>query len=471
MEEYSNGKLIEFNNYLKGRSIALIGLGVSNIPLIDYLHNVGAIVTVFDKKEVSYIDRKVIEKIINYGIEYYFGEDYLDELDEFDMIFRSPSCLPNNPDLVREAKRGAIIMTEVEMFMELCPCIIIGVTGSDGKTTTASLIYKILKDAGYNCYLGGNMGAPLFNKIYDIKPDDIVVLELSSLQLMDMKISPDISVITNISDTHGKMHNSFDEYIEAITKIFMNQDEDGTVILNYDCEYIKDIAVDAPGHVIFYSSKSKIPNGYMVDGDVIKVCKNGLRSHLLDTKRIILKGRHNFENATAAICATKDLVETSKLLDSVINFEGVPHRLEIAKELSNRILWYNDSASEFPNRTIESIKAFPGRDLILIAGGYDKNYDYEELGKTIVRYGKAAILLSQSSDRIEKAIKAALVDGKKDFDIKRCTTLYEAVFMANKMTKTGDVVLYSPASSPLDAFKNYEERGEIFKGLVNEIVK
>lgn len=471
MEEYTNGKLVEFNNYLKGRNVALVGLGVSNVPLIDYLHDVGAIVTVFDRKEVSYIDRKVIEKIINYGMEYYFGEDYLDELDEFDMIFRSPSCLPNNPDLVREVKRGAIVMTEVEMFMELCPCKVIGVTGSDGKTTTASLIYEILTKAGYNCYLGGNMGAPLFNKIYDIRPDDIVILEFSSFQLMDMKISPDISVITNISKTHTKLHSSFEEYVNAIKNIFTHQDEDGKVILNYDCETTRDLAIEAPGEVVFYSSEEKIPNGYMVDDDVIKVCQNGLRSHLLDTKRMILKGQYNFKNATAAICATSDLVEMDKILDAVMNFEGVPHRLEIAKELPNRILWYNDSASEYPNRTIEAIKAFPGRDLIIIAGGYDKNYDYTELGKAIVKYAKSAILLSQSSDKIEKAVKEALVNAKKDFEIKRCTTLYEAVFIANKMTKTGDIVLYSPASSPLDAFKNYEERGEIFKGLVNEIVK
>lgn len=469
--EYTNGKLIEFNNYLKGRSVALIGLGISNVPLIDYLHDVGAIVTVFDRKEVSYIDSKVIEKIINYGMEYYFGEDYLDELDEFDMIFRSPSCLPSNPDLVREAKRGAVIMTEVEMFMELCPCKIIGVTGSDGKTTTASLIYEILKNAGYKCYLGGNMGAPLFNKIYDIKPDDIVILELSSLQLMDMKISPDISVITNISDSYAKEHLSFDEYVNSIKNIFVHQDEDDTIILNYDCEVTRNLALEAPGKIIFYSSKEKIPNGYMVDGDIIKTCKNGLRSHLLDTKRMILKGAHNFENTVAAISATADLVEVDKILDTVINFEGVPHRLEIAKELPNRILWYNDSASEYPNRTIEAIKSFPGRDLILIAGGYDKNFDYTELGKEIVRCGKAAILLSQSSSKIKKTIEEALVGAKKDFEIKTCTTLYEAVSIANKMAETGDIVLYSPASSPLDAFKNYEERGEIFKGLVKEIVK
>ena len=275
------------------------------------------------------------------------------------------------------------------------------------------------------------MGAPLFNKIYDIIPDDVVILEFSSFQLMDMKISPDISVITNISKTHTKLHSSFEEYVNAIKNIFTHQDEDGKVILNYDCETTRDLAIEAPGEVVFYSSEEKIPNGYMVDDDVIKVCQNGLRSHLLDTKRMILKGQYNFKNATAAICATSDLVEMDKILDAVMNFEGVPHRLEIAKELPNRILWYNDSASEYPNRTIEAIKAFPGRDLIIIAGGYDKNYDYTELGKAIVKYAKSAILLSQSSDKIEKAVKEALVNAKKDFEIKRCTTLYEAVFIAN----------------------------------------
>ncbi|MBR3697249.1 MAG: UDP-N-acetylmuramoyl-L-alanine--D-glutamate ligase [Clostridia bacterium] len=468
--EFQNGKLIEFNNYLRGKNVALIGLGISNVPLIDYLHDIGAIVTVFDRKEVSYIDSRVIEKIINYGMEYYFGEDYLDELDEFDMIFRSPSCLPNNPDLVREAKRGAIITTEVEMFMELCPCRIIGVTGSDGKTTTARLIYEILKDNGYNCYLGGNRGAPLFNKIYEIKPDDIVILELSSLQLMGMKISPDIAVITNISNSYIKGHNSFEEYIDSIKNIFLHQLDDDTVVLKYDNDVTKDFAIEAPGKIIFYSSKEKILNGYMVDENIIKVCKNGLRSHILDTKKMILKGTHNFENVVAAISATSEFVHIDKMLDTIINFEGVPHRLELTKELSNRIIWYNDSASEYPNRTIEAIKSFPGRNIILIAGGYDKNYDYTELGKEIVKYGKAAIVLSQTSSKIKKAVENALEVDRKDFKIKNCTTLYEAVSIANKMAESGDIILYSPASSPLDAFKNYEERGEIFKNLVKEIV-
>jgi len=467
---YVNGKLIEFNTYLKGHSVALIGLGISNIPLIDYLHDVGAIVTVFERREAEYIDKTVIEKIVNYGMEFYFGEDYLDELGEFDVIFRSPSLLPTNDDLMREARRGAIITTEIEMFIELCPCKVIGVTGSDGKTTTATLIYEILKKAGYNCYLGGNNGNPMFTKIYDIKPDDIVVLELSSFQLMNMKISPNISVITSISDTHIKIHSSFEEYTNSIKNIFLNQTSEDTLILNYDCETTRDIAIEAPGNVIFYSSDNKIPNGYMIDNGVIKICKNGLRSHVFDTRKAIIKGKHNYENITAAIAATRNLTDLDTQISAIMAFEGIPHRLEIVKETPDRIIWYNDSSSEFPNRTKACLNAFPGRDIILIAGGYDKKFDYTELGKEIVRHCRAAILLSQTSDKIAKAIEEALIDGKKDFEIKRCTTLYEAVSIANKMTRKGDIVLFSPASSCLDSFKDYEERGEIFKGLVKEIV-
>lgn len=467
---YTNGKLIEFNTYLKGHSVALVGLGVSNIPLIDYLHDVGAIVTVFDIKPIEYIDRSIIEKIIKYGMEYYFGPDYLDELDEFDVIFRSPTVFPTQPDIMREARRGAIVTTEVEMFIELCPCKVIGVTGSDGKTTTASLIYEILKQSGYNVYLGGNMGAPLFSKIYDIKPDDIVVLELSSYQLMDMKISPNISIITNLSSFSNKLHSSYEEYIQATKKIFENQTSEDTVILNYDCEVSKDLAIDAPGKVIFYSSNNKIPNGYLVDGDIIKTCENGLRKHLMDTKKMILKGTHNFENATAAYIATKDFVDTDNQIKIINNFEGVPHRLEIAKELPNRIIWYNDSASEYPNRTIAALNSFPGRNIILIAGGHDKKLDYTELGKEIVKHCNGAVLLSQTSDKIAKSIEKSLVGAKKDFELNRCTTLYEAVNIAKRMSKTGDIILFSPASSSLDSFKNYVERGEIFKGLVKEIV-
>ena len=208
----------------------------------------------------------------------------------------------------------------------------------------------------------------------------------------------------------------------------------------------------------------------MIDEDVIKISENNLRRHVFDTKRMIMRGMHNFENVAAAIAATNKLVDLETQKAVIENFEGKPHRLEIAKETPDRIKWYNDSASEFPSRTIASLKAFPGRDIILIVGGYDKKLNYEELGKEIVRNCKAVIALSQTSDKIVKAVENALIGAKKELEIKRCTTLYEAVSIANKLTQKGDIVLFSPASSSLDSFKNYEERGEIFKELVKEIV-
>ena len=224
-----------------------------------------------------------------------FGKTYLSKLHGFDLILRSPSCLPTIPELQEEAERGAIVTTEVELLMKMCPCQVIGVTGSDGKTTTTTLIYEILKKAGYNCYVGGNIGIPLFTKLNEILPDDKVVLELSSFQLMGMEISPDISVITNITPNHLNVHKDFEEYIEAKKNIFKYQDRDGILILNYDNEITKNCAAETKGKVIFFSSKEKLDNGYIVDGDVIKECDDKLRKHIVSSKELIIRGRHNYE--------------------------------------------------------------------------------------------------------------------------------------------------------------------------------
>ena len=239
---YINKDLIELNNYLKNRKVAIIGLGVSNIPLIDYMHKYGAKVTVFDNRVIEDIPKETIKKITDYAMDFSFGPNNLSKLNGFDIVFRSPSCLPTVPQLVEEANRGAIITTEIELLMKLCPCKVIGVTGSDGKTTTTSLIYEILKANGFNCYLGGNIGTPLFTKLEEMMPEDIVVLELSSFQLMGMEISPDISVITNITPNHLNVHSSYEEYIEAKKNIFKYQDENGIVVLNYDNELTKQAA-------------------------------------------------------------------------------------------------------------------------------------------------------------------------------------------------------------------------------------
>ncbi len=471
--DYINEKLLEFNNYLKGRKVAIIGLGISNIPLIDYLHDYKSNVTIFDGREIDDIEKCTLDKIVNYGMKFYFGKNYLENLVGFDIIFRSPSCLPTTPELMDEAERGAIITTEVEMVIELAPCLVIGVTGSDGKTTTTTLIHEILKEDGYTCYLGGNIGIPLFTKIKDMLPEDIIVLELSSFQLMNMKISPKISVITNITPNHLNVHSDMEEYIDAKKNIFKHQDETGLLILNYDNEITKKCFEEAPGKAIYFSSKNKIPDGYIYDSEdgKIKICENELRKHVFDTRNMKLRGVHNFENACSAIIATKDLVKKETIDKVLSEFKGVEHRLELIKETKNRIKWYNDSVSSSPTRTMAGLNAFALKNIILIAGGYDKNLDYTVLGKPIVDNCKALILLGQTSNKIEKAVKQELKKTKKDLEIYKCKSLYQTVQTANQLAKNGDIVLFSPASASFDMFKNFAERGEIFKQYVKEIVK
>ena len=469
--EYINEKLEEFNQYLAGRKVAVIGLGVSNLPLIDYLYELKAQVTVFDKTDVKEISRSILKKITNYGMGMSFGENYLDELVGFDLIFRSPSCLPTTSELMAEAERGAIITTEVEMVIELCPGKVIGITGSDGKTTTTTLISEILKAKEYNVFLGGNIGTPLFTKVSEMTPEDIVVLELSSFQLMDMKISPHISVITNITPNHLDKHTDMDEYINAKKNIFKYQNENDLLVLNYDNEITRSFEKEVPGKIMFFSSKSKIPNGYIVDDNKIKYCENGLRSHILDTKEMFLRGTHNFENASAAIIATRDLVDMRTACETILKFKGVEHRLELVLETKDRIKWYNDSVSSSPTRTIAGLNAFSLRNIVLIAGGYDKNLDYTPLAKPIVDNCKELILLGATSDKIEKAVKEELKKQDKKMKIHKCTDLRETVEVAKEVAVQGDIVLFSPASASFDMFKNFAERGKYFKKYVKEIAK
>jgi len=285
--EYKNKKLEEFNKNLFNKKVAIIGLGVSNIPLIDYMYDKKAKVTVFDDREEDKIPKEIINKIKEYKFETSFGKNNLSKLKGFDIIFRSPSCMPTKPELEKEAKNGAIVTTEIEMLMEMCPAKIIGVTGSDGKTTTTSLIYEILKKAGYNTYLGGNIGTPLFTKLEEMKPEDIVVLELSSFQLMGMKISPHIGVITNITPNHLNIHKDYEEYIDAKKNIFKYQNENDIVILNYDNEITRNAAKEAMSKVVFFSHKEKLENGFIVDEKIIKECE---RANLVSFTNKILKG-------------------------------------------------------------------------------------------------------------------------------------------------------------------------------------
>ena len=465
--DFENKKLIELNEFLKKNKIAIIGLGVSNIPLLDYMYNLKVNVTVFDDRDIQNIPTDILEIVKKYNFKYFFGVDCLKKLIGFDIVFRSPSCMPTRKELVLEKENGAIITTEIEMFMKIFPGKVIGVTGSDGKTTTTTLIYEILKNNGYNCYLGGNIGIPLFTKLNEMKSEDIAVLELSSFQLMGMQISPDISVITNITPNHLNIHSSYEEYIDAKKNIFKFQDQKGIVVLNYDNDITRDCKKDAEGKVILYSSKEKLEDGIILDDSVIKECKDKLRRHILNTDDLILRGRHMHENACAAIAATSSLVEIENAAKVIKEFKGVEHRLEFVKELDG-VKWYNDSIGSSPTRTIAGLKSF-GEKITLIAGGYDKNLDYTPLAVPILDKVYNLILVGQTANKIFDAVKAENEKQNKNINIYMCDEFKEAVLTARKVTKSGEVVLLSPASASFDMFKNFADRGNRFKELVNNL--
>ncbi len=465
--EYRNQKLKEFEKYIKGKKVAVIGLGISNIPLIDYFYHLGAKVSFFDKRAIEKLEADIVEKIKQYGFNLFTGEDNLSNLQGFSVIFRSPSCRPDTPEIVAEVQKGAVLTSEIEMLMQTCPGTVIGITGSDGKTTTTNLIYEILKEKGYHCYLGGNLGTPLFTKVSQMRPEDMVVLELSSFQLMDMQVSPHIAVITNISPNHLDIHKSYDEYIEAKKNLFLYQKEDDILVINYDNEITRDFKKEAKGKVIYFSKSAKIDDGIIYDNGMIKSCKDKVRRHILNTKDVLLRGVHNYENICTAIATTSSLVEPEIQARAVKKFQGVEHRLEFIRQIDG-VKWYNDSIGSSPSRTIAGLYAFEEK-IVLIAGGYDKHLDYTPIAKPIVENVSKLILLGATAPKIEEAVKEELKRQNKELPIYHCTTLKETVEKAKEVANSSEIVLFSPASASFDMFKNFEDRGNQFKALVNTL--
>ena len=463
--EYKNDKLEEFNDFLDGKQVAIIGMGVSNIPLLDYFYDKNAKVTVFSSNALS---DEIMAKINKYRYEVELGEDNLSRLKGFDIIFRSPSALPTKHEIQSAVKKGAILTSEIEMVLKLAPCKIIGVTGTEGKTTTTSLIYEICKKAGYNCFLGGNIGKPIFTKINQMKPEDIVILELSSFQLMGMTVSPNIAVVTNIFPDHLNVHKSYEEYQDAKKSIFRNQTEEGIVILNKDNEITEKFADEVKGKVIFFSSTKKLKNGYVYDREdgFIKKCTNGKCEKILNKNDIKLRGIHNYENICAALAATETVASKEAQIEAVKNFKGVEHRLEFVREIDG-VKYYNDSIGTSPASTIAGLNAFD-ENIILLAGGSDKGLDYKEIGEVIAKKVGTLILTGPTAQKIEEATKQALSE-EKNIEIIHTNNLEESVKVAKEKAKEGDIVLLSPASASFDAFKNFEERGNYFKTLVNNL--
>ncbi len=464
-----NEKLEEFKKDIKGKYVAIMGMGVSNTPLIRYLMDLDANITVFDKKTEDELGKSFIEEYVLQGVQFSLGENYLDNLHGYDIIFRSPGIRPDVEQIQKEVDRGAILTSEIEKLIELTPSKVIGITGSDGKTTTTTLIYTMLKEEGYNCYLGGNIGTPLFAKIDEMKPDDIIVLELSSFQLMTLKNSPSISIVTNVSPNHLDVHKSYEEYIEAKKNIFRFQNENGIVVLNYDNDITRDFAFEAKGEVRFFSRKQHLEEGVIVQDNKIKIVTLESEEEIMNIDDILLLGMHNVENACTAIAAVKDLVKKESIVKVLTTFKGVEHREEFVREL-NGVKWYNDSIGSSPTRTIAGLASFKTK-VVLIAGGYDKHLDYTDMGKYILDHVKVLILMGQTKEKIKEATLSELKkrECSVNLPIIECNTLEEAIISASENSKSGDIVFFSPASASFDMFKNFVERGKKFKEIVNNL--
>ena len=446
-----NSKLDEFNKRLLNGKVAIIGLGVSNLPLLDYLYNLGC------KDVVLFNDKEISVDVSKYGYQVYEGDGYLDHLVGFDIIFRAPGCLPSQEELVREKERGTYITTEVEEVLKLSPAKTIGVTGSDGKTTTTTLIDLVLRSNGYKTYLGGNIGVPLFTKIGEMTKDDVVVLELSSFQLMDMDVSPDIAVITNISPNHLDKHKDYQEYIDAKKCIFKNNDN-GILVLNHDNDITSKFT---SSREIRYFSRYEETNAFYVMNGMI--CYKG--KEVFDTKKLHIRGVHNHENICACMSAVIDMVDMEKSFQAISEFKGVEHRLEFVREVDG-VKWYNDSVSSSPTRTIAGLNSYNER-IVLIAGGYDKNLDYTPLARPILDKVSKLILFGATKNKIYDAVMKE--KSSENIEIYVEDGLDEVIARAREVAVPGEVVLFSPASASFDMFKNFADRGDKFKEKVRSL--
>ncbi len=476
MKNYTNSELTEYKQFLSGKLCAVLGVGISNLPLIDFLLEAGAMVVARDKKEKSALcENKALDisRLERAGVKFVCGEDYLDSLCE-DIIYKTPGLRYDNENIMRAAAAGSIVTSEMEAFLSICPCKIIAVTGSDGKTTTTTLIAKILEQAGHKVFLGGNIGKPLLYETKNMTPDDFAVLELSSFQLHTInkhknaglptpKIRfPDVAVITNVSPNHLDWHTDYDEYIEAKKAIFSFMKSHGTLVTNACSDITKNYALQAEKlglKVRTFSAKCEC-DYYLHGNDIISDGKP-----FMTRGDIKIPGIHNVENYMAAAAATQDFASREDVIKVAASFGGVEHRLELVRELCG-VSYYNSSIDSSPSRTVAAVTSFGEQDkkkLILIMGGYDKNIPYAPIGKPVGEYAKAVFLCGATAPKIKEAIEQA----GGDVRIYMCDSFKAAIDGARAEAASGDKVILTPASASFDMFKNFEERGRLFKEIVN----
>ncbi len=452
----------EFKDFICGKNVGVVGIGVSNIPLINFLLDLGAKVTAFDKKNKEDLGN-VADEFSKKGVTLELGEHYLDNLTGFDVIFKTPSMRIDSEALVRAKNEGAYVTSEMEEFVKYTKGKIYAITGSDGKTTTTTIVSKLLEEEGYKTWVGGNIGTPLFAQIENIKDDDKVVLELSSFQLMTMHEKINVAICTNLAPNHLDMHKDMQEYIDSKKNIFLYQNDDDVLVVNRENDITYSFEKEAKGKVREFSSKRVIKDGAYLKDNILYL--EG--KEVCDRDDIIIKGVHNVENYLAAFIATKDDVSIETMKKIAQTFAGVEHRCELVREIDG-VKYYNDSIASSPTRTLAGLKAF-NEKVILIAGGYDKNIPFEPLAYEGYPYIKALILLGKTKDKIKLVFDKLEKEKGIKVDIKTVSSLDEAVDVAKKIARSGDIVTLSPACASFDMFPNFMARGNVFKEIVNSL--
>ncbi len=455
----------QFFEKLNGKKIAVCGIGISNTPLIKSFLEKGARVIACDRRSAEQIG-PLAKELENEGAELKLGDDYLSDL-EVDIIFRTPGMSFNLPELVSARKRGIAVTSEMEVFFDLCPATIFAVTGSDGKTTTTTLIAKMLEAEGKKVFVGGNIGKPLLPEIENITADDFVVAELSSFQLISMRKSPDVAVVTNVAPNHLDIHKDMDEYVEAKKNILLHQNAFSRTVLNRDNEITESFRSFVRGQSLGFSMKRRLNNGAWLDSKgILHMAYRGIDVPVLDRKDIAVIGDHNVANYLAAITAVWGYVGVDSINKVAREFGGVAHRIELVREL-NGVKFYNDSIASSPTRTIAGLKAFD-KKVFLIAGGYDKHIPFEPLMPYLVEKVKILYLCGDTAQKIEDCLKN--YEGYKGSpEIVRTKDIKEATIMSYKAAKSGDIITLSPACASFDAFPNFAARGNYFKEVVNSL--
>lgn len=450
----------QFVTSIQGKTVTFCGIGRSHMPLIRLFQEKGALVSARDKRSLEELgdNGKALQE---WGVQLILGENYLEDLRE-DIIFRTPGMKYHLPQLEAARKRGAAVTSEMEVFFQLCPCKIYAVTGSDGKTTTTSIIAELLKAQGKTVHLGGNIGKPLLPEIESIQPEDCAVVELSSFQLISMRESPDVAVVTNLSPNHLDVHKDMQEYIDAKKNILLHQGAFSRTVLNAGNEITASFAPQVRGDCWMFRRGAPVERGVWCDGETIYV--HG--QPLLPISQIRIPGWHNVENYMAAIAAVWGDVEPETIRRVAETFAGVEHRAEFVRELRG-VKYYNDSIATSPTRVISGMLSLFPQKILLIAGGYDKHIPFEPLGPAVCDKVKTLILLGDTAQKIQDAVQAAPQYQEGCPEILRVDNMEQAVAAAAAHAQPGDIVSLSPACAAFDLYPNFEVRGRHYKDIVN----